>query len=466
MSGNRRLRTAALVLLCGLGLSLTNPGAGTADTPFGAVDARASADGLRLGLAMKKFLIVENFVDAGGPSAQARLTSTGTESFAALPDPGGLVIGYNTFVGLALGSGLPFEYPFYAAAKYPGSPEHEVADPGGAYKVSARTAVDGADALAQMRPTAGDAAVSGVLAHSAIQLDGGTVTATSETGADLVALANGAVKLSGVVSRSVTTRVAGRSEPTTETSLAVDLITVNDLRIRYGSKGFEFLGTPVPAPSDAVGAALTEALKPLGIQIGIVQPETIAGGAKAAMLELRQGYPLPTGESQIVLRLGGATSSITAEDAVAAPDLTGSVPPGAGVGPSDPAGDDANAGIGTGGAVTPGSRLSTFPAGSGPLPGSGGASGFAPSFGSGPIPGTSPATSRSTAPATTGEVLGDGTASGAAAASPTVTRARLAGHRTSVEGPYAALVAGGLAIVLLSAAWARRGAAAAIWAGQ
>jgi hypothetical protein len=71
-------------------------------------------------------------------------------------------------------------------------------------------------------------------------------------------------------------------------------------------------------------------------------------------------------------------------------------------------------------------------------------------------------------------VAADGT--GAAVGSPltsaadgaplaTAAPASLRSHRRSVEGPYAVLVAAGLAIVLLSAEWARRSAAATLWLG-
>jgi hypothetical protein len=60
-----------LALLFGVGLIVAQPRPGAAESPFGAVDARASADALRAG---------------------------------------------------ATGSGLPFDCPLFATATYPGSP--------------------------------------------------------------------------------------------------------------------------------------------------------------------------------------------------------------------------------------------------------------------------------------------------------------------------------------------------------
>jgi len=482
---NPRFGVWVLALLFGLGLIVTQPSPGRADAPFGAVDARATADALRVGVAVKKFLIVENFVDAGGPTAQAHLTSVGSDAFAALPDPGGLVIGYNTFVGLATGSGLPFNYPLYAAAQYPGSPAAETADPAGAYAVSAKTAPDGAEALARMRPTAGDAVVSGAVAQSAVKLDGRVLTATSETHADAVSLAKGAVTLSGVASRSVTTRTAGRAEPTTETSLNVDLITVGDKRIRYGAGGFEFLGTPVPVPSDTVATALVEALKPLGLTIDVSRPVAVAGGMKASVLEIRQASPLPAGQSDLVLRFGGATSSVAAEDASPVSAGPGSLPPGGGgIGSSDGSASGAGASTGSAGDGSGGTDGS---GGSSPGPASEAGAGSAGSFGlSGDGAGSSASSGSgslfgSGTASGSGALPGTGSPSGAGAASPggsasigsaagtrlqSAAPARLASHHRSVAGPYGALVAGGLAIVALSAIWARRSAAAALWVNQ
>jgi hypothetical protein len=458
MTANLRLRAGVMALLFGLGLVVAQPRPGRAESPFGAIEARAGADALRVGVAMKKFLIVENFVDAGGPTAQSHLTSLGAESFAALPDPGGLVLNYNTFVGLATGNGLPFDYPLYAQAKYPGSPEAGTADPSGAFKVSAKAGADSAEAVARMRPTAGDAAITGALARSSVTVDGRTVTATSETGADAVSLAGGALKLSGVASRSVTTRTAGRSEPTTETALTVDLITVGDKRIRYTGNGFEFLGTPVPVPSDTVADTLAGALKPLGVQIDVVRPAPIVGGMKAAVLEIRQAYPLPAGEAQLVLRFGGAMSSITAEDGRPGGDL--SAPVRGAAPPADSTGTGTGTGTGTA-AGSQGAASSAFPFSS-PTGGLGsGRSAGSSAAGYGSAPAAS-----STAADGTGAAVGSPLTSAADGAPlATAAPASLRSHRRSVEGPYAVLVAAGLAIVLLSAEWARRSAAATLWLG-
>lgn len=459
-------RAAVVAALLGLLVVTGRPMTVRAEgSPFDAVNAQASADAVRVQYSVKKFIIVEDFVDAGGPTAQARLNTSGAQGFAALPDPGGLVLGYNTFVGLALGQGLPVDYPLYASATYPGTAAKETADPAGAYKVSAKAGADDADAVAQMQPSSGDAIVTGAVAHSTVKRAADTVSATAESGADLVTLAKGAVKIAGVHSRSVTTRTAGHSEPDTKTSLDVDLITVKDLRVRYGEKGFELLGSPVPVPSDAVAKALAEALKPLGLQIGVASPEAVTDGARAAVLEVRQLYALPFGNSQLILRFGGTISAVSAEDVLPAPAVAGAAPTDGGSAGGDSGAPPAVSAAGSSTEPAPGSaELSA------PLSGSNGASGGAGSYASpsgstvGSDAGFAPAADA--APAATPALGGTALGAGAPASPPPVnlaTTAPAASHHNSVEGPYVALVVLGLGAVLASAEWSRRTAAAASW---
>lgn len=461
-------RLGILATLLGLLFVTGRPMIVGANGAFDAVNAQASADAVRVQYSVKKFIIVEDFIDAGGPTAQARLDTGGTRTFAALPDPGGLVLSYNTVVGLALGQGLPFDYPLYASAAHPGEAAKETADPAGAFKVSAKAGPDDGDALAQMRPSGGDALITGAVAHSSVKREAQTISASAETAADLITLGNGAVKIAGVRSQSATVRSAGRSEPETKTSLDVDLIAVNDLRIRYGDKGFEFLGNPVPAPPDAVKAALAEALKPLNLQIDVVAPETVTGGAKAAVLEIRQLYPLPAGISQLILRFGGATSAVTAEDVLPAPAVPDGIPADAGSGETTapPPSADFAADASPGGDIATPDATGTTPAasfsagtgfGSGYGSGSSGAAYGAGSsgLGAGSSGLTAPTASVDSSPAAPAQAPVN-----LAGTTPAGTR------RESVEAPYFALVVAGLGLVLGAAEWSRRSAAASMWVQQ
>jgi hypothetical protein len=476
-------RLQAVTVLVGLGVFVVHPALVGASPKLEAVQAGAVADAFRLQYSVKKFLIVEDFIDAGGPVAQVRQDSLGSESFAALPDPGAMVINYNTVVGLATGTGLPFEYPFYASAKFPGDPERSTADPGGAYEVTAKAADRSSSAVARLRSTQGDSLVTGAVAKSDTELTDDKVTAVAETRVDGVTLAAGAVRLAGVVSRSVSTRAAGEPETKTETSLQVDMIAADGLNARYGPKGFELNGSPAPMPSNDVQAALAEALKPLGVELHVAAPTDIAGGARAAVLELRQSYPLPAGEGQVILRLGGAASAVSAADSlpvpdagvVGAPDNTVTEPvPGAGPGGGGPAAGGPNStgaspsGSGATGSSSAGagtkqakaSGRSSYAAGS--TTGTGSSAAYPVAA---PAVATSGAEEATGGPPAAAAAPGSDSSSGEGDSQAALLTRPASSTSESVEGPFAAIVAGALAVVLIAAEWARRAANAALWVG-
>src|ERR1041384_3461528 len=64
----------------------TAPGSTQADFGYGTFKGQASADGIRATVAVKDYLIVEDFIDGGGPTAQAGLDSLGeSTAFSSLP---------------------------------------------------------------------------------------------------------------------------------------------------------------------------------------------------------------------------------------------------------------------------------------------------------------------------------------------------------------------------------------------
>ena len=76
-------RVATVAALLGLLVVTGRPMAVRAEgSSFDAVNAQASADAVRVQYSVKKFIIVEDFVDAGGPTAQSRLNTSGSQSFA------------------------------------------------------------------------------------------------------------------------------------------------------------------------------------------------------------------------------------------------------------------------------------------------------------------------------------------------------------------------------------------------
>jgi len=145
--------------------------------------ALAAGDGMRINFRMPDFLVVEDFVDSGAPTAQARIDSVGgSNGFASAPYPGQTVVtGPGTFA-IATGIQFPGYYPWYTASSYPAKPKNKVeqgpialdttSDPQASHSNARLGAPEGSGR------TVADAAVS--------RADNGTVTAVATTYADLV----------------------------------------------------------------------------------------------------------------------------------------------------------------------------------------------------------------------------------------------------------------------------------------
>ena len=120
--GMRYLVAAAPFLAAALGLTTVAPA--QESTQYSGV---AAGDGVRIRLHVPDFLVVEDFVDAGAPTAQASIDGIGgSNGFASAPYPGQTVVtGGGTFA-IATGIQLPGAYPWYTATAYPATPEKKV----------------------------------------------------------------------------------------------------------------------------------------------------------------------------------------------------------------------------------------------------------------------------------------------------------------------------------------------------
>ncbi|HEY4408248.1 MAG TPA: hypothetical protein VGO87_00070, partial [Acidimicrobiia bacterium] len=135
----RRARkpAAALVAIGLAGITALAGAAGAGPEEVGPFVASASASGARVGYFVPGFVVVEEFVDAGGPVAQTRLDTASADSYAALPYPGGTVLAYQGLAALA-GVNSPVAYPFFVSATHPANPEQMLTDPSGAYQLKAK----------------------------------------------------------------------------------------------------------------------------------------------------------------------------------------------------------------------------------------------------------------------------------------------------------------------------------------
>src|SRR5581483_11503189 len=132
--------------------------------------ATAEASGMYVRYGIPGFLLVDNYIDGGGPVAQAQLGSDeNSKAFASLPYPGSTALAYPAVAALVLGL-VPPGYPLYVAASHPTQPAASERDPSGTYSLTAEA--EGAKSAGDARvlgpaekPASGSQATSRVEAH-------------------------------------------------------------------------------------------------------------------------------------------------------------------------------------------------------------------------------------------------------------------------------------------------------------
>src|SRR5207302_1564521 len=177
------------------------------------------------------FLVVEDFIDAGAPTAQARTDSVGgSNGFASAPYPGQTVITGPCPPAIATGIQSPANHPGYTASSDPAM-QHNTVDQGRVV-LDTKSGPQASHCSARLGPpegsgrTVADAAVS--------RADDGTVTAAATAYADLVKV--GPVTLSGLTSKATVVRKPGAG-PQRSSSLAVGSFTIGDTALSLGPDG-------------------------------------------------------------------------------------------------------------------------------------------------------------------------------------------------------------------------------------
>ena len=361
----------------------------------------AEASGMTVRYGFPAFLVVENFIDGGGPVAQSVAdTSAGAGSFASLPYPGETAV---AAPGTAAGLGAPRlpDWPFYVSASHPTRPEQNLSDPGGGYQLIA-TAAEGKarSSAAAGSPPSFEQAKGRSTAHTEVTTNADGVVSLAESTVDGFTM--GALSVASVVSKSVTTYRANDPEPATATDLRVEGGRVDQLGFHYGPDGLKVNNQAVALPAAEGLKALNQALAPSGLSLRISEPQPLKGGGRSAALEVVSLADVPgAGKGTLHLALGGSTSYISVGDALGLPAET----------PVDvPAGVDPNPPADAGG---------TSPAGLSPVPAS-----PLPELSSGAV--SSPAGPFSAPVGTAGSDLPAGEAVAAAVASPSASSQPLA----------------------------------------
>lgn len=316
---NRRSRTRLLgpgLLLVGLLAAFAAfPWAGAAAEARGLV-AVASAQGFRMNYTVPEYVVVEEFFDGGGPVAQATVDTTGRSvAFASLPYPGENAVTFPGVLAVALGMPIPFDYPFYAKADYPVTPEAEVRDPSGSYSLKATADRRQAAGLADIRLGGTESPVSSSSAHSTAVSDAdGKTRVVAETVSTGLSFGDGVLRIASVRSRSVTTYTPGEAEPATTTELLVEGANVGGQPVTIGPDGVKPGGQTVPVPIGESTQSLNQALAESGLSVRTISGDPVEGGSAGDVLVVTSKHTYPVSgnpQGTLVMRFGGATTAIT-----------------------------------------------------------------------------------------------------------------------------------------------------------
>lgn len=313
-------RAQVLVGIAGALIVTVVPGAGveasSTDQPFRAV---AVGEGMRVSVAVPKFVAVEQVVDGGGPLAQAVVDGLGTSSgFASLPYPGDNgVSGPSTVAGL-LGLPSPPAYPFYAASSYPVAPEAKVALPG--VSLESRSGNESSSAVARAGGDAGDSAVvSSTARATAAREPSGVVVAEAVSTLDGVVI-GGVLRLGSVFARAKAVRPTS-GELIRESEFRIDGVTVAGQVVGFTDQGFVVAGTDVALPDDSPPA---ETLRQNGIRIEYLAPSATPDGVASAAIVVTQQHQLPNAPTIITTYTIGRASAASTGGAGA---TLGALPP-------------------------------------------------------------------------------------------------------------------------------------------
>ena len=336
----KRGRTTKGVLalaLGGIAAVATGVAPGSAQTAgTQAATGGAQASGMYIRYGIPGFLVVEDFLDGGGPVAQSLAdTSAGAGSFASLPYPGETAIaGPGTLSGLGAPR-LP-DWPFYVSASHPTRPAQNLSDPVGSYVLDAAAE----DGKAKASARGGEPAqFSGqAKSHSDARTEvlttaeGVTATATST----VEGFTMGPLSIMSVASKSVTTYHPGEAKPSTVTELRVDGGRVGTMGFHYGPDGLAVNNQAVAVPAAEGLKALNQALAPAGLSLQVETPTPLEGGASAAALEVVSVAPIPgAGTGTMRIAMGGASSYVAVGEGSGLPALPDVTPP-AGFDPAPP----------------------------------------------------------------------------------------------------------------------------------
>jgi hypothetical protein len=260
-------------------VAVDDPGA----PAFSTFSGRATADGVRTTLSVKDYLVVEDFVDGGGPTASASLDSLGeSTAFSSLPYPGSTAVTFPGVVSTLTGKSVP-TYPFVVTSQYPSTPDAQVRQPG--YLMQAHSSETDSSAATQAGATTTSGDEYGSISTAVVEAIGGTFTSAGEA---RTRLSVGAFTLSGAVSRAAISRTAD-GRVVKSSSFETSAIHVGDLVIGVTDRGL--VAGPQDAPLDPA-RQVSDAITSAGVTVRFLPAVQTADSVLSSGLEVSMERPL------------------------------------------------------------------------------------------------------------------------------------------------------------------------------
>jgi hypothetical protein len=422
----------------------------------------ASASGMRATYTVPDYVVVSEFFDGGGPVAQANVDTTGKATgFGSLPYPGENAVTAPGLLTFATGVPVP-GYPFYVRADHPVTPTAEAKDPSGTYALKATADQGKAAGSAQFLFGGANPVTRSTADSTGVLDDEGRLTMTAVGVSEGLSFGDGALKISSVISKSVTTYEPGAAKPTTKTDLQVQGAKVGDQPVTIDRDGVHPSGQTVPVPIGTGSDSVNQALSQAGITVKTIAGRDVEGGQAGDVLEVTWKHTIPVEgnpKGTLIYRIGGASTFVLFGAAVPGlPDVPApvdNVP--ADRGAVAPAGPDGSFG---GPAVSLNRGAGTDSSGAGPSASYG--NGGGPASGAGSLSGSGPGVlpaDTSSLPAG-GSDGGTGSLSGPAqeVATPTILAREVRG---ATKFFYAVIGVAGAMLLASSALWRLKGVKAA-----
>ena len=272
----------------------------------------ASADGVRISTSAPGFLVVEDFIDGGGPSAQAAVSDVeGNRGFASVPYPGELAIAGPGLFAIATGQQFPGHYPFYVASAHPTTPKNEYGAPG----LSMKTESDASSSAAAAEFGAADQPGG---ARSTAKVVRGPEGMTSEASGVASALKVGPVEVLGFKSQAKATRTPG-GELQRSSSMEFSAMKIAETVVGVREGAFVVAGTTLPLDGFA---PVQKALADAGVSVELVKATDTEDGVVSPGIQITRRQPAEAAGTTMIVRYTlGRTLAAAKVEAGASPGL-------------------------------------------------------------------------------------------------------------------------------------------------